>query len=494
VAESRIERDGIKAGTQAPVFTLPGLDGRTVSLEDFRGRRVLLVFSDPNCGPCNALAPELVRLSADRAAPQIVMVSRGDVEENRHKAREHGFEFPVVLQDVWKISKEYGIFATPVAFLVDAQGITERPVAIGVDPILELARTPLPPSAISRWRAIGRIAAAFVAAYIMTPLRAALAQATCAAGQINCGVGTNSICVNTATDPNNCGACGHACAPGGVCISGICTPPPCTAGQVNCGAGKCADLTSDAQNCGACGRACAAGQTCKSGTCVQTQCAPGQVNCGTAGCTDVVNDAHNCGACGHACPAGQLCQNGTCRPCRTGDVLCGGTCVDLQNDPHNCGTCGANCPSGVCRGGACVQIQCATALIVCGAGASAACTNVATDPNNCGACGRACPPGEACQSGVCTPVPCATGQIRCGALPGTCANVAADPNNCGACGHACPPGQGCTNGVCAPYQCATGRTNCGSGLCVDLATDPVHCGACGHACQPGQSCFAGVCT
>src|SRR5262245_48876472 len=60
LAHSRIKRDGLKAGTVAPNFRLPRLDGRgELSLEDLRGRPVLLVFSDPHCGPCQVLAPHL---------------------------------------------------------------------------------------------------------------------------------------------------------------------------------------------------------------------------------------------------------------------------------------------------------------------------------------------------------------------------------------------------------------------------------------------------
>ena len=60
LARSKIKRDGLKAGTPAPDFRLPRLDGRgDLSLAELRGRQMLLVFSDPHCGPCNLLAPEL---------------------------------------------------------------------------------------------------------------------------------------------------------------------------------------------------------------------------------------------------------------------------------------------------------------------------------------------------------------------------------------------------------------------------------------------------
>jgi peroxiredoxin len=73
---------------------------------------------------------------------EVLMVGRGDLAENRAKVEQHGFEFPVVVQDRWKLSKQYGIFATPVAFLIGEDGVIEHEVAQGVDAILDLAGLP----------------------------------------------------------------------------------------------------------------------------------------------------------------------------------------------------------------------------------------------------------------------------------------------------------------------------------------------------------------
>jgi peroxiredoxin len=97
---------------------------------------VLLVFSDPKCGPCDQLAPQLERQY--RAEASVLMVSRGDEAANRAKAAEHQLTFPVVLQRQWEISREYGIFATPVGYLIDENGLIEAAVATGVEPILAL--------------------------------------------------------------------------------------------------------------------------------------------------------------------------------------------------------------------------------------------------------------------------------------------------------------------------------------------------------------------
>jgi peroxiredoxin len=140
LSESRLLRTGLAPGTPAPEFAASDLDGRLVTLSDYRGERVLLVFSDPTCGPCDALARELAGLEANSSpAMRVVIISRGSIEENRLKATEHGLRFPVVIQQGWSISKLYGIFETPVGFLIDGEGVIERPVARGVEEVLELA-------------------------------------------------------------------------------------------------------------------------------------------------------------------------------------------------------------------------------------------------------------------------------------------------------------------------------------------------------------------
>jgi peroxiredoxin len=139
LSRSKLKRDGLKAGTVAPNFRLPRLDGRgELSLEELRGRSVLLVFSDPHCGPCQALAPQLERFQQEQNEILIVMISRGDPRENRAKVKEHGLTFTVLLQQQWEISRLYAMFATPIAYLIDETGVIANDVAVGVEPIVAL--------------------------------------------------------------------------------------------------------------------------------------------------------------------------------------------------------------------------------------------------------------------------------------------------------------------------------------------------------------------
>src|SRR5262245_44962112 len=119
---SRIGREGLKPGTKAPDFTLPSTANADVSLHDFAGRKLLLVFTQSGCRPCHDIAPELNRLH-DKGEHTVLVVNNGDPESTRKWAAETKARFPVLGQEKFSISKRYEAFATPFAFLIDEAGI-----------------------------------------------------------------------------------------------------------------------------------------------------------------------------------------------------------------------------------------------------------------------------------------------------------------------------------------------------------------------------------
>ena len=118
---SRLGRSGLKPGKKAPDFTLPSVAGAEVSLHDFAGRKVLLVFTQAGCGPCRQIMPELNRLGGRDL--QVVVVNKGDLQATRQWATELGARFPVLVQDGLDLSRKYEVFATPFVFLIDEKGV-----------------------------------------------------------------------------------------------------------------------------------------------------------------------------------------------------------------------------------------------------------------------------------------------------------------------------------------------------------------------------------
>jgi thiol-disulfide isomerase/thioredoxin len=98
----------------------------------------MLLFTDPNCGPCTALLPEIGRWQKEHAEKlSIALISRGDLEENRAKSQEHGLQY-VLLQKDWEVSEAYQARGTPSAVLVLPDGNVGTPVSGGAEAIRSL--------------------------------------------------------------------------------------------------------------------------------------------------------------------------------------------------------------------------------------------------------------------------------------------------------------------------------------------------------------------
>ncbi|MBL8953579.1 MAG: hypothetical protein JNK82_22580, partial [Myxococcaceae bacterium] len=85
----------------------------------------------------------------------------------------------------------------------------------------------------------------------------------------------NGACVNTRSDPLNCGGCGDACAAGQACRLGTCIAMCTASPPTTCGAATMIDTNSNNMHCGFCNNACAAGEVCSAGVCADSACSAG---------------------------------------------------------------------------------------------------------------------------------------------------------------------------------------------------------------------------
>jgi len=127
-----VHSHGMALGTKAPDFSLPGVDGKTWSLDDFREAQALVVvFTCNHCPYAIAAEDRLLELSRDYAerGVRVVAINPNDAEKYaadsfdamKTRAREKGFDFPYLVDATQHIARAYDAACTPDLFVFDAE-------------------------------------------------------------------------------------------------------------------------------------------------------------------------------------------------------------------------------------------------------------------------------------------------------------------------------------------------------------------------------------
>ncbi len=109
---------------QAPKIVIQDLAGHRTSMEEFKGKVVLVNFWATWCPPCRAEIPELIKLQdKHRDKLQIIGVSEDDDADAVHEfIKKNGINYPVVMATPELIQAYGGVAALPTTFVVDPQG------------------------------------------------------------------------------------------------------------------------------------------------------------------------------------------------------------------------------------------------------------------------------------------------------------------------------------------------------------------------------------
>ncbi len=119
-------------GTPAPAFDLTNaIDGRTVSLESFRGKRALLVmFICNHCPFVVHVRDELTRLASDYLPKGVGIVAinansskthpQDGPEAMKRLGLQLGWSFPFLFDETQEVAKAYRAACTPDFYLFDA--------------------------------------------------------------------------------------------------------------------------------------------------------------------------------------------------------------------------------------------------------------------------------------------------------------------------------------------------------------------------------------
>ncbi len=128
------KKAGAKVGEAAPEFKLTDTSGKEVSLTDLKGKIVALIWFNPEC-------PAIVQhidkattfkdLAKDFKGKDVVILAINSggpgaqgagTEKNANAKKQHGLDFPILLDESGKVGKAYGATNTPHCFVIGKDG------------------------------------------------------------------------------------------------------------------------------------------------------------------------------------------------------------------------------------------------------------------------------------------------------------------------------------------------------------------------------------
>lgn len=116
----------LDVGQPAPSFSAEDLNQTTVTLANYAGRSVALIFVSPRCQPCRLKIPELQALqpNAQKAGVELLLVIDSNAGDARSFADELQIRLPVIVapRQSNPLMEDYLASATPFYCLIDVSG------------------------------------------------------------------------------------------------------------------------------------------------------------------------------------------------------------------------------------------------------------------------------------------------------------------------------------------------------------------------------------
>jgi thiol-disulfide isomerase/thioredoxin len=133
-AHGTLKPQFLKNPVPLPDLVLRGLDGQIHTPQTWRGKVAIVNFWASWCHPCRIEIPDLITLKS-RFGDRLVVIGisaeiPGEDLSNDSRstniaagyAREHGFNYPVVMQTTRSMEVFTGIYGLPTTFVIDTQG------------------------------------------------------------------------------------------------------------------------------------------------------------------------------------------------------------------------------------------------------------------------------------------------------------------------------------------------------------------------------------
>lgn len=125
VQEADISSIGLSIGQKAPNITATALNGKSIDLSAYKGKKVIINFWAVWCPPCKAEIPDLVKFHKEHHSE--VEIIGVNIESTKSQVddfiKQFGISYPIIMDKKESISDQYQIQPIPTTYFINEKGI-----------------------------------------------------------------------------------------------------------------------------------------------------------------------------------------------------------------------------------------------------------------------------------------------------------------------------------------------------------------------------------
>ncbi|RSD25019.1 redoxin domain-containing protein [Mesobacillus subterraneus] len=129
----------LREGAEAPDFELNTLDGQTIKLSDYRGKKVILNFWATWCPPCKAEMPHMQNFYEEYQdqGVEILAVNLTNMDKGTDEVQkfvdEFGLTFTIPMDEEGYAGTTYQAFTIPTSYILDENGVITKKIVGPMD-------------------------------------------------------------------------------------------------------------------------------------------------------------------------------------------------------------------------------------------------------------------------------------------------------------------------------------------------------------------------